>query len=77
MWGLPELLQLDNAAEFHSRALVRGAQEYGIRIEYRPPGTPHFGGHIEIDLVPFTSYRARRSQMLPKKVLIHRKKLRR
>ena len=47
MWGLPELLQLDNAAEFHSRALVRGAQEYGIRIDYRPPGTPHFGGHIE------------------------------
>jgi putative transposase len=37
MWGLPELLQLDNAAEFHSRALVRGAQEYGIRIDYRPP----------------------------------------
>jgi putative transposase len=24
-----------------------GAQEYGIRIDYRPPGTPHFGGHIE------------------------------
>jgi hypothetical protein len=41
MWGLPELLQLDNAPEFHSRALVRGAQEYGIRIDYRPPGTPH------------------------------------
>jgi putative transposase len=47
MWGLPELLQLDNAPEFHSRALVRGAQEYGIRIDYRPPRTPHFGGHIE------------------------------
>lgn len=47
MWGLPELLQLDNAPEFHSRALVRGAQEYGIRVEYRPPATPHFGGHIE------------------------------
>jgi putative transposase len=47
MWGLPELLQLDNAPEFHSRALVRGAQEYGIRIDYRPPGTPHFGRHIE------------------------------
>ncbi|MBV8176170.1 MAG: hypothetical protein JO151_16630 [Verrucomicrobia bacterium] len=35
MWGLPELLQLDNAPEFHSRALVRGAQEYGIRIDSR------------------------------------------
>ena len=47
MWGLPELLQLDNAPEFHSRALVRGAQEYGVRIDYRPPASPHFGGHIE------------------------------
>jgi putative transposase len=47
MWGLPELLQLDNAREFHSRALIRGAQEYGIRIDYRPPASPHFGGHIE------------------------------
>ena len=44
MWGLPELLQFDNAPEFHSRALVRGAQEYGIRIDYRPPGNPHLGG---------------------------------
>ncbi len=23
------------------------AQEYGIGLEYRPPGQPHFGGHIE------------------------------
>jgi putative transposase len=36
MWGLPELPQLDNAPEFHSRALVRGAQEY-IRTDYRRP----------------------------------------
>jgi putative transposase len=47
MWGLPELLQLDNAPEFHSRALIRGAQKYGVRIDYRPPASPHFGGHIE------------------------------
>ena len=47
MWGIPESLQLDNAPEFHSRALIRGAQEYGIRIDYRPPASPHFGGHIE------------------------------
>jgi putative transposase len=45
--GLPEALYLDNAQEFHAEALTRAAQEYGIRLEYRPPGRPHFGGHIE------------------------------
>src|SRR5207244_10745360 len=41
------LLEVDNAPEFHSRALRTGAEEYGIRIDYRPAATPHFGGHIE------------------------------
>lgn len=36
-----------NAAEFHSVALKRGCERYGIRLEYRPPGRPQFGGHIE------------------------------
>lgn len=45
--GLPETLHLDNAGEFQSEAITRGAQEYGIALEYRPPGQPHFGGHIE------------------------------
>ena len=45
--GLPEVLHLDNAAEFQSEAITRGTQEYGIALEYRPPGQPHFGGHIE------------------------------
>jgi putative transposase len=45
--GLPELLHLDNAAEFHSRALERGCEEHGIKLEFRPRRTPHFGGHIE------------------------------
>jgi putative transposase len=26
---------------------VRGAQEYGIELSYRPLGQPHYGGHIE------------------------------
>jgi hypothetical protein len=34
MWGIPESLQLDNAPESHSRALIRGAQDYGIRVLY-------------------------------------------
>lgn len=45
--GLPTIVHLDNAEEFHARALQRGCQEYGIRLEYRPPLRPNFGGHIE------------------------------
>jgi putative transposase len=47
MHGIPERLHLDNASEFHSRALERGCEQHGIFIDYRPPGRPHFGGHIE------------------------------
>jgi putative transposase len=47
MHGLPRSLHLDNGAEFHSRALKRGCQQHGVRINYRPPATPRFGGHIE------------------------------
>jgi putative transposase len=45
--GLIEHLHLDNAKEFHSEALRRGCEQYGIGIEYRPVRTPHYGGHIE------------------------------
>jgi putative transposase len=45
--GLPEALHLDNAAEFKAEALERGTREYGVQLLYRPPGRPHFGGHIE------------------------------
>lgn len=45
--GLPDRIHLDNAKEFHSQALLRGAQEYGIDLEYRPLRQPHYGGHIE------------------------------
>lgn len=45
--GLPRTIHVDNAKEFHAEALVRGCQEYGIRLDHRPPGRPHFGGHIE------------------------------
>jgi putative transposase len=47
MHGVPRSLHLDNAQEFHSRALKRGCQQHGIQIDYRPPATPRFGGHIE------------------------------
>lgn len=45
--GLPRTIHVDNAKEFHAEALVRGCQEYGIRLDHRPPARPHFGGHIE------------------------------
>ncbi len=47
MRGLPKLLHLDNAQEFRSEALKRGCEQHGIAIEHRPPGAPHYGGHIE------------------------------
>lgn len=45
--GLAKVIRVDNGAEFHSRAFERGCQQHGIRVEYRPPATPRFGGHIE------------------------------
>jgi putative transposase len=45
--GRPERLHLDNAKEFHSEALKRGCEQYGIAVDYRPVRTPHYGGHIE------------------------------
>jgi putative transposase len=45
--GLPRTIHVDNAKEFHAEALVRGCQEYGIRLDHRPPARPHYGGHIE------------------------------
>jgi putative transposase len=47
MGGVPRVIHVDSGKEFHSEALVRGCQEYGITLEHRPPGLPHFGGHIE------------------------------
>jgi putative transposase len=65
MEGLPETIHLDNAKEFHSTALKRGCRDHGMSLTYRPPRTPHFGGHIErligtmmgeIHLLPGTTF---------------------
>ncbi|MFU8866183.1 MAG: transposase, partial [Rhodobacterales bacterium] len=45
--GLPETIHVDNAREFRSKAMKRGAEEHGISLQYRPIGAPHHGGHIE------------------------------
>ncbi|WP_051418236.1 Mu transposase C-terminal domain-containing protein [Roseomonas gilardii] len=47
MSGLPQRLHLDNAKEFRSSTLQRATAQYGIELRYRPPGAPHWGGHIE------------------------------
>lgn len=47
VFGRPLRIHLDNAREFHSRALKAGCEEHGIEIVHRPPGAPHYGGHIE------------------------------
>jgi putative transposase len=47
MSGKPREIHLDNAAEFHSEALRRGCEVHGIKITYRPPGQPQYGGIIE------------------------------
>ncbi|MFI2373206.1 Mu transposase C-terminal domain-containing protein [Streptomyces sp. NPDC018833] len=47
MSGKPRELYVDNAAEFKSEALRRGCDQHGIKLRYRPPGQPHFGGIIE------------------------------
>ncbi|KQV13843.1 transposase [Rhizobium sp. Root1203] len=45
--GLPETLHVDNGSDFRSRAFKRGCDDAGVAIDWRPPGEPRFGGHIE------------------------------
>ncbi|MEN6451481.1 MAG: Mu transposase C-terminal domain-containing protein [Thermoguttaceae bacterium] len=47
MSGKPRQLYLDNASEFHSEALRRGCEQHGIKLDYRPPGEPQYGGIVE------------------------------
>ena len=45
--GIMRCIHLDNGRDFHSEALQRGCSELGIDIQYRPVGSPHYGGMIE------------------------------
>lgn len=45
--GLFGTIKLDNAKEFHSEALRRGCEQYGMTLDYRPRGAPWYGGHVE------------------------------
>jgi putative transposase len=45
--GLPDMLHVDNGADFRSRAFKRGCEDAGVATAWWPPGEPRFGGHIE------------------------------
>jgi putative transposase len=66
--GVPQCVHADNGSDFKGEALRRGCEDYGIRIEFRPPGRAHFGGHIErligtlmqrVHTLPGTTYSGR------------------
>jgi putative transposase len=45
--GMPQEILVDNGPEFHGKAFLRGCEEHGITVDWRPPGAPRYGGHIE------------------------------
>jgi putative transposase len=45
--GIPKAIHVDNAQEFRSHAFQEACDEWGIEVNYRPPGRPHYGGHVE------------------------------
>ncbi|MGR3706577.1 Mu transposase C-terminal domain-containing protein [Sulfitobacter sp.] len=45
--GKPDSIHVDNGRDFRSRAFQSACAEWGINLVYRPPGSPHFGGHVE------------------------------
>lgn len=45
--GKPHSIHVDNGRDFRSHAFQSACAEWGIHLVYRPPGSPHFGGHVE------------------------------
>lgn len=45
--GKPHRIHVDNGSDFRSRVFQVSCAEWGIELTFRPPGNPHFGGHIE------------------------------
>ncbi len=46
-WGIMDTIHVDNAKEFRGNMLKKSCQNYGIDLQFRPIGAPHWGGHIE------------------------------
>jgi putative transposase len=38
--GMPQAILVDNGPEFHGKAFLRGCEEHGIMVDWRPPGAP-------------------------------------
>jgi putative transposase len=45
--GKPRIIHSDNGKDFRSHLIKDTLDQYGIDAEFRPPLTPHYGGHIE------------------------------
>jgi len=45
--GIPTTIHLDNAAEFRGEQLRKVCETFGINLDFRPKGSPNYGGHIE------------------------------
>ena len=47
VWGFPNTIHVDNAAEFRSKTFKRACRSHGVNAEYRPIKRPEYGGHVE------------------------------
>ncbi len=64
IWGFPDVVHSDNGSDLRSLSIFTTLTELDIRQEFRPLGTPGYGGHIEnlmkrvnevLDTVPGTT----------------------
>lgn len=46
-YGVPKIIHMDNAKEFRSLKLEKACILHRIKVEFRPPGKKHYGGHVE------------------------------
>lgn len=56
VWGIPNMIHMDNAKEFRGIDLQQVCDEYNINIVWRPVGKARFGGHIERLLGSLSKY---------------------
>jgi putative transposase len=47
VFGFMDTIHTDNGADFRSDSLKKSCLMHGINLEFRPPGQPNYGGHIE------------------------------
>jgi putative transposase len=47
VFGVPEVLKMDNGVEFHSKSLRAAAGQLRMELRYMPRGKPHLKGGIE------------------------------